>query len=267
MSHFLSSRYLGSTPPAVASRRRRLFAWLAASALMLALVAGTAPQALAQDPVTVRLEPATASGDVGDVFTIQVYVDNVPAFVPDPTLPGYGIGGVQGWQVIIDFDPAVVQLAAGQSGSTYFAGNLYASGGYNPTPVIGATFNKITLGQALLGGASTRPSGNNLLLATIQWKAVGIGTSALDTNASTITRDALNGIFYSPLTELDGQITVAANPYDVNDDGDVDVLDITLTAQNWLATDPALLAIYDFNGNDVVDVGDIMLVAANLTSL
>jgi hypothetical protein len=253
MSHFLSSLYLGRTPPAVASRRRRLLTVLAASMLALALLAGIAPLAQAQDPVTVRLEPAAASGDVGDVFTIQVYVDNVPST------------GVQGWQVSINFDPAVLQLNPGQIASTYFAGNLYSTGGYTTIDIVNVASDKITLGQAMQGIPSSYPSGSNLLLATIEWKGVGVGASALDTNTSRIMKDALGGIVYSPVTELDGQITVASNPYDVNDDGEVDVLDIILTAQNWLATDPALLAIYDFNDNDVVDVGDIMLVAANLT--
>ena len=255
MSHFLSSLYLGITLPAAASRRRRLLTIVAASVLVLAMVAGNAPLAQAQDPVTVRLEPAASSGNVGDVFTIQVYVDNVPST------------GVQGWQVSIGFDPAVVQLNPGQNASTYFAGNLYSTGGFTTIPIVNVASDKITLGQAMQGIPASYPSGSNLLLATIEWKAVGVGSSALDTNTSRILKDVLNGVVYSPLTELDGQITVTTNPYDVNDDGEVDVLDIILTAQNWLATDPALLAIYDFNGNGVVDVGDIMLVAANLTSL
>lgn len=56
-----------------------------------------------------------------------------------------------------------------------------------------------------------------------------------------------------------------ANPYDVNQDGVVDVLDISLTAEQWQSTDAAVLAVYDFNGNSIVDIGDIMLDAAHLT--
>lgn len=199
MSQFLSSLYLGRTPPAAASRRRRLLAVLAASVLALALVAGSAPQAQAQDPVTVRLEPATASGVVGDVFTIKVYVDNVPST------------GVQGWRMNINFDPAVVQLNPGQSASTYFAGNLYTTGGYNPFSIVTPAADEITLIQALLGVPPSYPSGSNLLLATIQWEAVGSGTSALNTNGSNIFKDALNAVPYSPLIELDGRITVAGS--------------------------------------------------------
>lgn len=258
MSRFSSSRRPLATAPALSSLCSRLLSGFVASVLAFALMAGglvavDAPQAQAQAAVTVRLAPAATSGDVGDVFTIKVYVDNVPST------------GVQGWQVSIDFDPTVVQLKPGQDGSTYFAGNLYTAGGYSTFPVVNATADKITLGQALLGTPSSYPGGSNLLLATIQWQAVGTGASALDTNMSKIMKDALNGISYSPLTELDGQITVLANPYDVNDDGAVDVLDVSLTAENWQSTDPAVLAIFDFNDNEIVDVADIMLVTANLT--
>lgn len=31
----------------------------------------------------------------------------------------------------------------------------------------------------------------------------------------------------------------------------------------WLATDPASLTAYDFNINDIIDVGDIMQVAGH----
>lgn len=274
MSHFLSSRRPLAAPAAVPSPRRRLLSVFLASVLALALtagglVAGNVPQAQAQGPVTVRLEPATASGGVGDVFTIKVYVDNVPAYDPNTD-----IGGVQAWSVYVDFDPAVVQLDAGQSANTYFAGNLYTTGGGTPFNVVNTASNRIFLGQ-VVGFPSPPPptpppprffpSGSNLLLATIKWKAVGAGASALDTNTSTIMKDALNGLVYSPLTELDGQLTVTSNPYDVNGDGKVDVLDIILTADNWLSTDPAKLAIYDFNDNGIVDIRDIMLVTANLT--
>jgi hypothetical protein len=162
------------------------------------LARSVVPNAQAQEPVTVRLEPATSSGAVDEVFTIKVYVDNVPET------------GVQGWQVIINFNPAVVQLNPGQSVDTYFAGNLYSSGGYNAFPVANALYSRITLGQALLGVPASFPSGSNLLLATIQWKAAAIGASTLDLNGSRITKDVLNGIVYAPLTELDGEIVVAA---------------------------------------------------------
>ena len=55
------------------------------------------------------------------------------------------------------------------------------------------------------------------------------------------------------------------NPYDVNGDGVVNLADLIETASHWGATDPALLQVYDLNHNDLVDIGDIMLIAANMT--
>lgn len=179
-------------------------AWLAvslAACLLLALGGlgqATSP-AQAQGDVTVRLEPAAASGNVGDVFTVRMYVDNVPNT------------GVQGWQVSIAFDPAVVQLRPGQGASTYFAGNLYSTGGFNAFPFVNVGADKITLGQALLGTPPSYPNGSNLLLATIQWQGVAGGASLLDTQGSQVIQDAFTGAVYSPVTELDGQITVAGS--------------------------------------------------------
>jgi hypothetical protein len=39
-------------------------------------------------------------------------------------------------------------------------------------------------------------------------------------------------------------------------------MDLSLTAEQWQATDPELLAIFDFNNNRIVDVADIMLLSA-----
>ena len=65
---------------------------------------------------------------------------------------------------------------------------------------------------------------------------------------------------------MSGGSNSAANPYDydVNHDGVVNVLDISLTAEQWQSTAPAVLAIYDFNGSGMVDIGDIMLDAAHM---
>jgi hypothetical protein len=201
-----ANRFQPARPGATAPR-----AWLVlslAACLLLALGALSQTRGAAQDQgdVTVRLEPAAASGNVGDIFTVRVYVDNVPAY--DPIT---GTGGVQGWQVIIGFDPAVVQLRPGQGASTYFAGNLYSTGGFNAFPVVNVASDKITLGQALIGAVASYPGGSDLLLATIQWQGAAGGASLLDTQGAQVIQDVFTGAAYSPLTELDGQITVAGN--------------------------------------------------------
>jgi len=46
----------------------------------------------------------------------------------------------------------------------------------------------------------------------------------------------------------------------VDGNGFVNIVDIALVAANWGATEPDLLALYDFSGNHVVDVDDIQMV-------
>jgi len=52
--------------------------------------------------------------------------------------------------------------------------------------------------------------------------------------------------------------------YDFDNSGTVDIGDLTLIAGAWRATDAASLALYDLNGNNVVDTEDIMTVAKHL---
>jgi len=47
---------------------------------------------------------------------------------------------------------------------------------------------------------------------------------------------------------------------DVNDDGQVDIVDVALIAAAWGADDTASLSKYDFNDNGVVDIEDIQFV-------
>lgn len=58
-------------------------------------------------------------------------------------------------------------------------------------------------------------------------------------------------------------LAAAANPYDLDNDGSVDVDDVQEIALAWQATDATSLAAYDFDGNGIVDIGDIVTVAAH----
>jgi hypothetical protein len=59
--------------------------------------------------------------------------------------------------------------------------------------------------------------------------------------------------------------TPVVSPYDVNGDGIVTVLDIIIVAQQWQANEDDTL-LFDFNGNNLIDVGDLLIMAAHLSS-
>lgn len=59
--------------------------------------------------------------------------------------------------------------------------------------------------------------------------------------------------------------TPMVSPYDVNGDGAVTVLDVIIVAQQWQANQGDAL-LFDFNGNNRIDVGDLLIVAAHLSS-
>jgi len=53
-------------------------------------------------------------------------------------------------------------------------------------------------------------------------------------------------------------------PWDVNDDGVVNMVDIQLVADHWRAPlgDPNYVSDYDLNSDQIINVVDIMLVAS-----
>jgi len=64
----------------------------------------------------------------------------------------------------------------------------------------------------------------------------------------------------STITPTPTETVVPPTCPDVDGNGFVNIVDIALVAANWGATEPDLLALYDFSGNHVVDVDDIQMV-------
>ncbi|MBK9095143.1 MAG: hypothetical protein IPM84_20770 [Anaerolineae bacterium] len=56
---------------------------------------------------------------------------------------------------------------------------------------------------------------------------------------------------------------VTTPDFDLDGNGVVDVLDVVVIAGEWGATDATALLLYDFNHNSIVDIGDIMLVVGH----
>ncbi|MCP4166258.1 MAG: hypothetical protein GY759_10235 [Chloroflexi bacterium] len=149
------------------------------------------PAALPQaDPPLVRLVTEPVSGDVGDTFATQVYIDNIPE---DP--------GLQGYSVTINFDGAILSLTEGDISFDL----IWPSG--TAFPMIDLDDNSLYFGQTPVG-ANSYPFGNNLMVATIEWTGVGAGVSPLDVNNSILLSNAFSGETYPDVVEMDGSVTV-----------------------------------------------------------
>lgn len=168
--------------------------------------AGSSPQPSVSAPtpapaagdIVVHVEPTSATGAVGDTLTFQVFADSVPVF-------DAGGGGVQGWQVIISFDPAIVQVP---EDAGFFAGNLYDGVEAFPLRMIDNAQGQLVLGQSPLGVQSQYPGGDGLLLATIPLQAANPGTAAVDLDSATMVSEALTGATYGSVAGVGAQVTI-----------------------------------------------------------
>ena len=176
----------------------------------------------------------------GDTFTLRLNANDVT--------------DLAGWQTDISFDPAVLETVAvsegdflkAESGDTFFLQGT-----------IDNTAGKITnISTAKLKGSGSGTG--TLLLVTFNAKAVGetrvilsnffAGTSG----GETISSDA---------PEIAITIEDSAFPaWDVNQDGQVNILDLSLVAQN-LGGDAASNPRADVNGDGTINILDLTVVA------
>jgi C1A family cysteine protease len=166
----------------------------------------------APEKTAVTVEPASNVVGIGDTFTVDILVD-----------PHTDIAGAQ---FNLSFDASVVTA----NGVT--EGNLLSQGGastyFNPGTINnGAGTIAGVAGAIITPGASVSAPGT---FATISFTAgASEGTSALD--LSSVIVGNLQGQPVT-ITVTSGSVTVCPD-WDVNLDGRVNVLDMTLVGQHW----------------------------------
>jgi hypothetical protein len=148
--------------------------------------------ASAGEDVVIRLETSPATGALGDLFTTTIYADNIDS-------PGLG-----SWQANITYDTARLEIDQITWGTDLFSTGrtkLFETAKTN-TP------GQVLLTQVTLAGPDG-PTGANLHLATIVWRAVGSGTAHLDLSPPRLQklRD-INNDPITPVTLVGSQMSV-----------------------------------------------------------
>ena len=174
---------------------------------------------------------------VGVPFTLNLMVENVT--------------DLAGWQADIAFDPAVLSAVSvtegdflsNDGGSTFFQeGNTN-----NTTGDITGLIAARTAGGGVSGGG---------ILLSITFEAKAAGTDSLrfrNVKLGQSNREAMPyNIVINPI--------IVQSSLDVNDDGKIDLLDLTLVAQNFGQTNSQA----DLNNDGMVDILDLLAVAQNL---
>ena len=183
--------------------------------------------------IVVSIVPASLeSPGVGEQFSITVDIANAQ--------------NVAGYQVSLQFDSEALQYISWEQG-TYLLGDIFT------VPAIIGT-DAITLAST----APTAATAAQGTLLTITFEVVAVKTSTL--SLSEVILSSRIGTELLVTTE-DGEIVEPATPaWDVNKDGVINILDLTLVAANFGQTGdiPA-----DVNGDNVVNILDLTLVASH----
>ena len=158
---------------------------------------------------------------------------------------------VAGYQAIVSYDASALRYVSSKNGDYFGAGAFFIPpvAGRNP----GVEGNSVQLAASSLAG-ETDGDGT---LATITFEVVAVKNSTVRLSDVLLT-DSEGGISV-PQTES-AEITIPPQlPEDVNGDGVVNIVDLTLVASNFgnVGENDA-----DVNGDGVVNIVDLTLVAA-----
>ena len=188
----------------------------------------------AQSSVQLVVTPTTSSVDVGTTFTVTIDIENDTSQV-------FSIA-----EAHLDFDPSILQVTS-LTGTTVL-----------PVALVPATFDNIAGEIDYSAGTFSNFPNNAFTLLTIEFEAVGVGTSALDF-IEVFPRDSIvadNGLDLTPAENPDGSVTVV--------EPDTTAPVITLDGANPLYveagtsySDPGATATDDEDGDltDDIEVG------------
>ena len=182
---------------------------------------------------TVRITPASiTSPDFGEQFTISIDITNAE--------------NVAGYQVTLQFDAEAVRYISWEQG-TYLEGELYD---------IPATIGTDAISLASTAHAASGAAEGTLLRITFEVVSIKASTLSL----TEVVLASGSGISLPVMTQ-DAEIVEPARPaWDVNKDGVINILDLTLVASNFGETGDIDA---DVNGDGVVNILDLTLVASH----
>ena len=183
--------------------------------------------------IVVSIVPASIeSPGIGEQFSIAIDIANAQ--------------NVAGYQLSLQFDSEALQYILWEQG-TYLAGEIFVI----PT-IVG--IDEITLASTTRTAAGAAQG----TLLTITFEVVAVKASTL--SLSEVILSSSIGTELLVATE-DGEILEPPTPpWDVNKDGVINILDLTLVAANFGQTGSTLA---DVNGDNVVNILDLTLVASH----
>ncbi|RKU28714.1 hypothetical protein C6497_08110 [Candidatus Poribacteria bacterium] len=186
--------------------------------------------------IFVKISPSSLeSPPVGDLLTITVDIED-----------GFNVGGYEG---ILNYDTTALQFVSLEHG-TFLTGNVF--------PVA----TKVENGQISFAQISTDTIAKEHIgtLVTITFEV--INATATELILSDVIIGALGGISLPTVIENAEILEPQSNtPWDVNNDGQVNILDLTFVASYFGVDNPPSNA--DVNGDGKVNILDLTLIASH----
>ncbi len=191
--------------------------------------------AMSYGQAVVSIDPAeVASPAVGGTLSVNIKITNGT--------------GVAGYDVTVGFDTSALQYVEIKNA------NYLPTGAFAAPPRVSG--NRVTLAATSLSGAAAATSGT---LATLTFRVVTAKASTIELVEVILSDSAANEL---PLTKRNGEVVVAAFlATDLNKDGNVNVLDLTLVARDLGKTGSPM---GDVTGDGAVNVLDLVRVAQDL---
>ena len=181
--------------------------------------------------------PPIAPVNVGETFTLNLTVRNV-----------YDLAG---WQLNVAFNPAVLKAISVNEGdflSKYGANTFFQEGDIN-----NAAGSITGISGAIIKTGGRSGSGR---LFSVNFEAKASGDGWLQVNEDRLGTSNGNQVHYDIVIHP----VIVGLTYDLNADGKVDILDLTLVAQNFGQANPQV----DVNHDGAVDVFDLIAVAQHI---
>ena len=219
---------------------------------IIAFISDPDVQLLLQDPEAIDELAMLLSVPVPVVVTIKI----VPASIVSPMVgeqliitvdiaDGVGVAGYQG---TLNFDPLALQFVALEHG-TYLSGNLL------PIATV-VENNQISFAQISIDTTATTEEGT---LVTITFEVLDAKASML--SLSEVIISGLAGVEHQVIVENAEILEPPKTPWDVNNDGRVNILDLTFVASHFGEDNPPPAA--DVNGDGKVNILDLTTVASH----
>ncbi len=159
--------------------------------------------------------------------------------------------GVAGYEMTVGFDPTALRYIEGMNAK------YLPAGAFSVSPI--TSRNTVYIAATSPAGAATVSEG---VLTTLMFEVISIKSSNIELMEVTLSNSAGRPL---AVTTENGEIvtTELFTIWDVNEDGKVNILDLTLVASNLTATVPDAPRV-DINEDRRVDILDLVMVAQHL---